>query len=95
MYILLFFVTMIHILLNSDNLLLLFAACDPGKLDITVPKLATVYIYQPCDHITGVCPPGGCTRGYTSSTVQVCDTHNLFKHAHTLIFDKQVKYVDR
>ena len=96
MYILLFFCYYdAHILLNSDNLLFLFVACDPGKLDITVPKLATVYTNHVIISRVYVLLVDVHVGIQAVTVVQVCDTHNLFKYAHTLIFDKQVKYVDR
>jgi len=47
-------------------ILFLFIACESGTFGQNCANTCHC-INQPCDPITGVCPPGGCERGYTSS----------------------------
>ena len=43
-----------------------FVECELKKFGNNCTETCNC-VNQPCDHITGVCPPGGCLRGYTRS----------------------------
>ena len=60
--------TPLSIFLYNQNIIYFntFLACESGKFGRQCSTNCHC-VNQPCDHITGVCPPGGCKRGYKNS----------------------------
>lgn len=60
-----------HMLLRTLLSFLPVTGCSDGTFGPTCESVCQCYNFQPCNKVTGTCPPGGCEAGYQGRT---CDS---------------------